>query len=390
MKSLVVRPISVYHCPDASVKRTSRVRDACIAAPGAGFSENSFMLKETDLDAIEHDFGVRRKDVREIRKISGGDVNETYLIENGDSRFFIKKIAIDELSRLQNASTRLIEKSIEFHENIVAQLAAALPAVAALPTKAGKRLLKDGTHGLLIYPFVDGLEKADEEITETMVRMIAGHLLRLHGAAISFDHGFAQEKFRAYQDMGIAVLNSSAWKRMAAIPFVKYLMPNFHWVFQYVNKIRNELRLSIGEITGDAICHNDLKPKNVLWTESGSCWIIDWDAAGLFDAASDHLDTALSWSTHHCDGTVFLKPEKFKAFIETYPFPDERKLGISLNIVVIKWCYWLIFCIRRLALFQGSPRRNMWNIRYALGFIRLLGRTDFEKHLIELSRQGRA
>ncbi len=34
-------------------------------------------------------------------------------------------------------------------------------------------------------------------------------------------------------------------------------------------------------------CHNDLSPSNVIWDATGRAWLVDWEYAGLGDAAFD-------------------------------------------------------------------------------------------------------
>ena len=136
------------------------------------------------------------------------------------------------------------------------------------------------------------------------------------------------------------------------------------------------------------ICHNDLKPKNVLWQESGEFWIIDWDAVGLFDLAADHLDTGLSWATHFADGKLEFDAQKMAAFFQEYPLHDMDKFENSLHLVTVKWCYWLVFCLRRLFLFQGERGKNTWNIHYATSFILFLAQDNIRQILLPNTGPG--
>lgn len=102
--------------------------------------------------------------------------------------------------------------------------------------------------------------------------------------------------------------------------------------------------------TTSAICHNDMDPKNVLWT-SMEYRIIDLECLSYSNPLAELLETALRWSGF--DGMDF-SPEKLQAFLDAYAGQDKAML---------KNADWE-------SLYDGSTSRLSWleyNLKRALG-----------------------
>lgn len=343
------------------------------------------MLTSSDLQQIsrshELDFGAHPV----ISSTGGGDVSETYIVEGNGTKTFIKKIPIKNLPRQAEKPHETAFEYLDFQEEIVEQLAYAVPAVAAFRAKTtGKKFhISSKMHVLLAYPAVAGTPKSDTQVSLAMVKSIARSLLHLHTAQPKFNDLVGREKLQQYRDIGFNVLNSPIWKFLTKVPLLKHFSPDLFSALSHIARKNVKLAQAVRGISTVSICHNDLKPKNVLWQDSGGFWIIDWDAVGLFDVAADHLDTGLSWATHFADGKLKFTPEKMAAFLQEYPIHDMEKFENSLNLVTVKWCYWLIFCMRRLFLFQGEYEKNIWNIKYAISVILFLAQANIEEILLQ-------
>lgn len=339
------------------------------------------MLTSADLHQLsrshEMDFGSHPA----ISSVAGGDVSEAYLVEGHGARHFIKKTRIKSLPRIATRPESAFEY-IDFQEETVRQLGRSLPAVAALQTHDGGRFYtRTRHHILLLYPAVAGTAKAVGDVSPEMLGRIARALLRLHAAQPQFNAVLARERLEQYRNIGFSVLNSSLWKVLSRIPLPRKAFPHLSCALKYIAGQNVALAQAVKDISAVGICHNDLKPKNVLWQESGDFWIIDWDAVGLFDMAADHLDTALAWSTDFSEGALEFSPEKLQAFLQDYPLPDPGKFEHSRQLVTVKWCYWLIFSLQRLFLFQGEWKKNVWNVNYAVSFILFLAQENMRQLL---------
>lgn len=339
------------------------------------------MLTCSDLQQLsrshEIDFGSHPS----ISDVAGGDVSETYIVEGNGARYFIKKTKIKSLPRHATRPESALEY-LDFQEDTVRRLGRTLPAVAAIPTKSdGSFYTRSRHHVLLLYPAVAGAPRSVGDVTHEMTAGIAKALLHLHAARPGSDASIAHERLEQYRNIGFSVLNSPLWKILSRIPLPKKIFPELSCALARIAGQNLALAQAVKDISAVAICHNDLKPKNVLWQESGDFWIIDWDAVGLFDVAADHLDTALAWSTDFSDGQLKFSPQKLQAFLSVYPFPETRRLAHSIQLVTVKWCYWLIFSLQRLFLFQGDRKKNIWNVNYAVGFILFLAPENMQQVL---------
>lgn len=346
------------------------------------------MLTSADLHQLSRSHQLNFGRHPSISRVAGGDVSETYILEGNGGRYFIKKTRIKSLPGTAARPESAFEY-IDFQEETVQQFGRSLPAVAAIQTKDGGAFYTRTRHHLmLMYPAVAGAARAVGDISPEMLGRIAKALLRLHAEQPEFDAAVAQERLEQYRNIGFSVLNSSLWNVLARIPLPQKLFPHLSCALKYIAGQNVALAQAVKDISAVGICHNDLKPKNVLWQESGEFWIIDWDAVGLFDIAADHLDTALAWSTDFSAGALEFWPEKLQAFLQDYPLPDAGKFPHSRQLVTVKWCYWLIFSLRRLLLLQGEWRKNVWNVNYAASFILFLAQEDMRQKLFPGASAG--
>jgi Ser/Thr protein kinase RdoA (MazF antagonist) len=63
------------------------------------------------------------------------------------------------------------------------------------------------------------------------------------------------------------------------------------------------------------ISHRDLDPKNVIWNNENTPYLIDWESAGYVNPTVELIEVALNWSRNQ-DGTS--NKERFQAVIEAY------------------------------------------------------------------------
>jgi thiamine kinase-like enzyme len=119
------------------------------------------------------------------------------------------------------------------------------------------------------------------------------------------------------------------------------------------------------------VCHNDLKPKNVLWNKNKDFWIIDWEAACDFDHRADYLDTLLAWCIEEKSGVFTINPDKVIVFQDTYYIAPEE-LPHAMNIVILKWYFWFYFCLLQWMKHPMKIPHYASNAKIALGYLNLL------------------
>jgi len=162
--------------------------------------------------------------------------------------------------------------------------------------------------------------------------------------------------------------------------FLKYLtfFEQIKKITRFILDTQDDLEQSINALSLDSVCHNDLKPKNVLWNKNKDFWIIDWEAACDFDHRADYLDTLLAWCIEENAGAFTINPDKVIAFQGPYYMAPEE-LHHAMNIVILKWCFWFYFCLLKA---MQHPRRiphYAYHAKSALGYLNLLiGKRDLE------------
>jgi Ser/Thr protein kinase RdoA (MazF antagonist) len=89
--------------------------------------------------------------------------------------------------------------------------------------------------------------------------------------------------------------------------------------------------------------HRDLDPKNVLWSDDGNPWIVDWESAGPIPPAKEILAAALDWSGHGQDIDTFTATLKAYRSLRELPAFDARN-GLH---AYFDWLGWVAHNMRR-------------------------------------------
>lgn len=302
-----------------------------------------------------------------VQKISGGDVNETYLAVSHATQYIIKKIDDKAYARDYKVTVAEIISSIEFSEHIAQQLLYTEQVSSALFTKQGC-VLKTETGLFIVYPCFSGTVKENEALSLEMIDKIANFLALIHHSSFTFDTAFASKKLDIFKNIGNTIIELSLWNKISKLTHKTYFFPKLHQVAQYLLTNKECLHSAIRSLEGQLICHNDLKPKNVLWKNEQYLAIIDWETAGLFDVTADYLDTLLAWCTHYDEKKIFIHQEKLQKFLLAYPIAHD-KLERALPVVLVKWYFWLACCVKKVMDNPRQWRHYYWHIRYSIHFI---------------------
>ncbi|HAT8894520.1 TPA: phosphotransferase family protein [Legionella pneumophila] len=311
-----------------------------------------------------------------------GDVNESYIVESNSSKFVVKMIDITEKKKLIDSTENKLLSLYHFSEYIVEQLEDTKHVIPAL-SKDKLFCHKINNQLVMIYPYVDGEAKKNNDISIKMVEEIAGFLKAMHHKTFSYNENIAIEKFQGMQHVGHYILEHSLWGILKQIPLSKYLYPKLHRIASYVVNNRTTFFQAIQSIRPLAMCHNDLKPKNVLWQGKETFYVLDWEAAGLFDPIIEQIETALCWSMTYMNQTIILDEDKLRSFFSVYPLISSQNIKNDLLVIFSKWCFWLCFCLQcYLKNILNIPRLiKHWHphIQYAITFLTYMMDNDIEK-----------
>ncbi len=337
------------------------------------------MLTPEDIMQLNNFFKLNIK-AATVQKINGGDVNETYIVESETKKYIIKKIHDHEYAKDYSVTLKQIISSITFSEHIAQQLLYTAQVSSALFAQQDC-VLKSQSGLLIVYPFFSGKIKENNAISLEMIKKIAAFLALIHHKDFYFDHSFAEEKMKIFKKIGQEILDLSLWKKIKSLSHKAYFLPKLNQIAEYLLNNKKTFHEEIEQLVGNAICHNDLKPKNVLWTDEQLFAIVDWETTGLFDLHADYLDTLLAWCTHYNGKKVILNHEKAQAFIASYPIATQKDLKSKLPLVFIKWYFWLAFCIKKMIENPKQWKHYHWHIRYSINFIIFLINNDIFRQL---------
>lgn len=324
------------------------------------------MLKTKELEFIKNEFQLPDK-LELIKPLSGGDVNTAYLVACGTKKYVVKKINKEKYVKDYGVDISKLIQSLEFSEKIAAQLATTNHVTSAY-FSGTKCVAQTEKHLILLYPQLEAEILENHAISINHVKDIAHFLQELHQSPLNFDQAFAQEKFSIFKEIGGKILDLSLWNNMFSFTHKTFFFPKLNTIADYLVTNKISLMKALSDIEADALCHNDLKPKNVLW-ENNHFWVVDWETAGLFDRTSDYIDSLLAWCTIYENNRIRFDQTKLQTFMETYPLPDQNDLASTLNIVLIKWYFWLAFCMSKLIKDPKRFKSNLWHIRYSINFI---------------------
>ena len=181
--------------------------------------------------------------------------------------------------------------------------AAGLPILPARTIHGRKMHCVDGQY-LYVFDYFDGRVLTDAEITPAHCAKVGEVLARIHGAAAMktpVDGGDAPDGNIPWEHLADALQNSAEAQPesealCSAVPMLTRLTA------AAVSAARRLPRV-------EALCHNDMDPKNVLW-QGADFRIIDLECLGYADPRQELLDLAVTWGGGD--------ESRFKAFVAAY------------------------------------------------------------------------
>lgn len=235
-------------------------------------------------------------------RLTGGLMHKMYKIET-DLGIYAIKILNPEIMNREDALN-----NYEISEKISNLAKNNGISVSSAKKFKNKFILRYEDNYLMIFDFINGKTLNDDEITPTHCERIGETLGQIHILKydeLNLDNKIKEDKFTIdwFKLLDIA--------RQKDVRYFKLLEENVRKcdnLFATCMKIYNENNNII------AICHRDMDPKNVMWTDNEPI-IIDWESAKLSNPNRDLVETALSWSGFLTNN---FKEEKFLSLVSGY------------------------------------------------------------------------
>lgn len=255
--------------------------------------------------------------VIDIEKLTGGLMHKMFKVTTDKGVYAIKVLNPEVMSRQEALENFNISETIS---NLAKENG--IPVSSAL-NLSGNFIVKYGKYYYMVFDYIDGKILKDDEITIEHCRLIGQILSRIHGLEylhLGLDTEIKPDNF--YVDWESYVkhesFNSMDYRDLYLNEYPKYysLMKS---IVEKFNRSNTKL----------ALCHRDMDPKNVMWS-NGQPIVIDWESAYLSNPYRELLEIALSWSGFLSNK---FSSEKFSSVFEEYI--KTRKINhVTWNLII--------------------------------------------------------
>ncbi len=271
--------------------------------------------------------------------LSGGYTHRMIALTTTQGQYAVKLLNPEIMQRpdaLANyARAEQLEALLEEHH---------LPILPAL-TIAGRKLHCVDSQYLYVYDYFDGHILSDAEITPDHCTIMGDALARIHAVARRAGSEPAEAPapidWRGLTDALLACPDHRAEGEamQAALPML-----------QRITQAAEEAAAHLPR--RQALCHNDMDPKNVLW-RGDDFRIIDLECLDWADPMQELLDLAITWAGNSPD------EERFKAFLSAYRAAGGDVMTDAARYYNSRRNYldWLAYNVRR-ACFADPEERH--------------------------------
>ena len=155
--------------------------------------------------------------------------------------------------------------------------------IVAFETKSKQRWADFGEHKLILYPFIEGKDGFERELTDHHRRMLGAAFQGIHTAQIptelrklikkeTFSLGW-REDMKSYQ----ARVETKTFDDPTAVKLAAFLKSKQNEITHLIGRaeeLASELQSKPSEIV---LCHSDIHGGNILISNEGELFIVDWD-----------------------------------------------------------------------------------------------------------------
>ncbi len=218
-----------------------------------------------------------------------------------------------------------------------------VPAVVALKEESNGDTVQeidDATY--IVYNWIEGETLSIQPVEPVRTQLI--------GSILGHMHSLGRQEFPE--------LELSEWEPFSEDEWDMLTFQASDRDIPWAQQVRNALPLLIEWSTlatgannilrhTSVISHRDLDQKNVIWRDTNTPVVIDWEAAGLTNPTMDVVGAALSWSGQNVQPP---REESFHKLLEGYVSSGGaiHDSGIvALHGVIGNWLAWLLFNMHR-------------------------------------------
>lgn len=239
--------------------------------------------------------------------LSGGYTHRMFALTTSQGRYAVKLLNPEIMARPDApdnyARAEGFERQLE---------ATGLPILPAM-TIGGKKMQCVSGQCLYVFPFFEGRVLRDEEITPDHCALMGCMLARIHGLSRREP---ATQALLSEEGGPEGAGRSPDWPPLVAAllrdPESAVQGSDMHRALPMLIRVTRAMEQAAASLPRvEALCHNDMDAKNVLWRGS-DFRVIDLECLGYADPRQEMLDLAISWAGWPAD------EKRFKAFLTAY------------------------------------------------------------------------
>lgn len=241
-------------------------------------------------------------ELKSTEKLTGGLMHKMYKVETTKDTYCIKELNSEVMSRDTAYNNFIISEQISnlANEN-------KLPVSNALLID-NKYLLKQNNNYYMVFKYIEGKTLKDEEITTSHCQKI--------GKILASIHNLDYTKINLKENI-IKTSEYYEWKDYIKSPnfnnmsYKELYLTNYN---KYYSLLSRAVERYNDSNTIQTICHCDMDPKNVMWSNDKPI-IIDWESSTMSNPNIELLEVALNWSGFLSNN---FNSEKFLSVFKSY------------------------------------------------------------------------
>lgn len=219
------------------------------------------MKPDAALDSWRHWQGALRTRPNIVMEMTGGKINQSYLLESDDRKLVMRRNApVNDLPGVDRANELLIWRA--------ASNAGLAPAI----------LHSDEHAGLLVTEYIEGASFEQSAVDDALIDRLVNLLARVHLLDVPvpvLDYGAHIEKFWALIESGSKLKDAALLTRRQAM-----------------RECVTEFASRAGSI---GLCHHDPTPCNVVG-RNNNLYLLDWEYAARGAVAMDYAVLGVAWN----------------------------------------------------------------------------------------------
>jgi spectinomycin phosphotransferase len=156
--------------------------------------------------------------------------------------------------------------------------------IAPFETKSKQGWADFGEYKMILYPFIEGKNGFEMELSDSHKRTFGAALKKIHEVQLPFElqsvipqETFSPQWRERVKEFQRQVENSSFSDPNATklAEFIQSRRNEINRLIERTEELASELQSKFHEFV---LCHTDIHGANILITDNGQCYIVDWDA----------------------------------------------------------------------------------------------------------------